>query len=107
MTAEGTGPMGALEVATIHGAHFLGMEQDLGSIAVGKVADLLVLNANPLDDIRNTANIRLVMKAGRVWEAETLNELWPEDKAFGDHRWVDEDMLRASDRPIDYWDRKR
>jgi hypothetical protein len=105
MTAEGTGPLGALEVASLHGAHFLGLQQDLGSLEVGKLADLLVLERNPLDDIRNTAAIRLVMKGGRLWEAETLNEIWPEQRPFGPYYWVDPDMLRTDDRPVGYWDR--
>ncbi|MEE8115983.1 MAG: amidohydrolase family protein, partial [Gemmatimonadales bacterium] len=105
--AEGTGPMGALEVASMHGAYFLGMQDDLGSIESGKLADLVVLNSNPLDNIRNTADIRFVMKGGRLWEADTMNEIWPENKPFGDYYWVDPEMLRSDDRPVDYWDRKR
>ena len=64
MLAKAAAPMTALEVASMHGATFLGMEDDLGSIAVGKLGALMVLNANPLTDIRNTANIQYVMKAG-------------------------------------------
>ena len=107
ITAEGTGPMGALEVASRHGAHFLGMEQDLGSIEVGNLADLVVLNSNPLDDIRNTTDIRYVMKGGRLWEANTMNEIWPEERPFGDYYWIDPEMLRSDDRPVSYWDRRR
>ena len=105
--AEGTDPMGALEVASTHGAYFLGMQDDLGSIESGKLADLVVLNSNPLDNIRNTADIRFVMKGGRLWEADTMNEIWPENKPFGDYYWVDPEMLRSDDRPVDYWDRRR
>lgn len=107
ITAEGTGLMGALEVASLHGAHFLGAEQDLGSIEVGKLADLMVLNSNPLDDIRNTADIRYVMKGGRLWEADTLDEIWPEQQPFGDRYWVNPEVLVSDDRPVNYWDRRR
>ncbi len=107
MAASALGPMGALEVASLHGAHFLGVEKDLGSITVGKLGDLMVLDADPLADIRNTAKIAYVMKAGRVWQASTLDEVWPVKKPFGDYYWVDADELRSDDRPVDYWDRHR
>lgn len=67
----------ALRVATLDGAYFIGAEREIGSIAVGKVADLVVLNGDPLADIRNTADIALVMRAGRLYEAATLDEIWP------------------------------
>lgn len=100
-------PMGALEVASLHGANFLGAEKDLGSIAVGKLADLMVLNSNPLDNIRNTADILYVMKGGVLLDANTLDELWPAQKPFGEYYWVDEDSLKSDDRPVDYWDPPR
>lgn len=87
MAASALGPHGALEVASLHGARFLGADRDLGSLAVGKLADLLVLEKNPLEDIRNTTSLRWVMKAGRLWEADTLDEVWPEKKAFGSFPW--------------------
>ena len=103
MVATAMSPMETLEVATMHGARFLGMHEDIGSIEVGKVADLAVLNANPLDDIHNTADIRFVMKAGTLYQADTLDEVWPVPRAYGPYPWVDEDMLRNDDRPIGWW----
>ncbi|MGI9181659.1 MAG: amidohydrolase family protein [Longimicrobiaceae bacterium] len=105
MAASALGPMGALEVASLHGAHFLGAGQDLGSLEAGKLADLLVLNSNPLDDIRNTADLQYVMKGGRLYQADTLNEVWPRSRPFGEFYWVDRDALRDDVRPVDYWDR--
>jgi Tol biopolymer transport system component len=107
MAASAMGPMGALEVASVHGAHFLGVSKDLGTITTGKLGDLMVLDANPLENIRNTAKIAYVMKAGRLWEASTLDEIWPEKKPFGEYYWVDRDALRSDDRPVDWHDRRR
>ena len=98
--------MAALEAATLHGAHFLGLTDDLGSIEVGKLADLVVLDANPLEDIRNTTAIRSVMKGGVLYDGTTLDEIWPEERAFGPRPWVNPDLFRNDDRPIDYWDRR-
>ena len=64
MAASAMGPMGALEMASVHGAHFLGVEKDLGTLEPAKIADLIVLNSNPLVDIHNTADILYVMKGG-------------------------------------------
>ena len=96
-------PLETLEVATMHGARFLGMDRDLGSIEVGKLADLVVLNANPLDDIGNTTDMRYVMKAGTLYDAETLDEVWPTPRRYGPYPWVNEEMLLQDDRPIGWW----
>ena len=78
----------ALRVATALGAEAIGLDGDLGSIAPGKLADLVVLDANPLDDIRNTNRIRYVMKNGRLYDAETLDETWPRARPLGRPTWL-------------------
>ena len=105
MAAAALGPMGALELASVHGARFLGAQQDLGTIEVGKLADLVVLNSNPLDDIRNTLDIRYVMQGGVLYDDDTLDELWPEQRPYGPYWWVNEDVLRSDDRPVDFFER--
>ena len=104
--AEGMPAAQALEVATLHGARFLGAEQDLGSLAVGKLADFQVLEANPLEDIRNSLTIRYVVKSGRVYDADTLDEIWPRKRPFGPYYWINEDALRDDSRSLRHWDRQ-
>ncbi len=105
MAASALGPLGALELASVHGAYFLGASQDLGSLEVGKLADLVVLNADPLADIRATTDIAWVMKGGVLYDADTLDEVWPRQRRYGDYPWVDSEIFRSDDRPSDYWDR--
>jgi hypothetical protein len=70
----GMTPREALRAATYDGAYYLGLEGDIGSIAPGKLADLVILDSNPLEDIQNTESITHVMKNGRLYDAETMNE---------------------------------
>ena len=67
--------MQALRAATLQGAQYLAMDKDLGSLEPGKLADLIVLDRNPLENIRNTHSVRYTMVNGRLFDAETINEL--------------------------------
>lgn len=80
LQAGGISNMEALQAATIMGAHGIGIQKDLGSIEVGKIADLIILNSNPLDDIHNSRDIKCVMKNGILYEADSLREIWPEPR---------------------------
>lgn len=107
MGASALGNHGALEVATMHGARFLGAEQDLGSLAVGKIADLIVLNGNPLENIRATADAQYVMKGGVMYDAMSLDQLWPRAVPFGPKYWVNDDMLQQNSKRTDTHDRDK
>ncbi|MEZ5427536.1 MAG: amidohydrolase family protein [Pyrinomonadaceae bacterium] len=76
-----------LRVATILSAEALGHGTELGSLAPGKMADLIVLDGNPLEDIKNTNTIRYVMKNGEMFEGDTLNQIWPEKKMLPEPWW--------------------
>ena len=101
--AEALGPLGALEVASLNGARYLGLQDQLGSIATGKYADLVILDSNPLDDIENTLDIDLVMKDGVLYDAATLDEVWPSARPFGSYYWVNPDVMKTDTLPVGQW----
>ena len=85
MWAMATGGLPAhdvLRMATIYGAEAIGMGQDLGSIEPGKMADIIVLDKDPLADLRNTTSLRYVLKNGRLYDASSLDEVWPQKRAL-------------------------
>lgn len=102
MVASAMGAHGALDVATRQGAYFLGASDDIGTLEVGKLADIVVLNSNPLDNIRNTLDIGHVMQGGILRDADTLDEVWPANKPFGTRPWDNPDIYRNDNRPVDY-----
>ena len=105
MGASALGNMGALEVASLGGARFLGADKDLGSLEVGKLADLIVLNSNPLENIRNTVDAKFVMKGGKLYDAMSLDEIWPRAVPFGPYYWVNDDVLQQNTKKSDVFDK--
>ena len=67
--------MEAIRCATLYGAQYIGLDNDLGSLEAGKLADLIVMDKNPLDDIHNSESIRYVMKNGRLYDGMTMDEI--------------------------------
>lgn len=95
MQSGGMTPFETLRAATIHGADAIGLSKDLGSLEVGKLADLQVLDKNPLTDIHNTNSVKFVMKNGRLYDGNTLDEVWPRVKALPPQWWWKEDPPAA------------
>jgi imidazolonepropionase-like amidohydrolase len=73
--SAGFSSLEALQAATLNPAMYFGKTADLGTVEVGKVADLVILEANPLDDIRNTERIAGVVTAGRYLDRQELDRL--------------------------------
>ena len=65
----------ALRTATIDPAHYIGMDHAIGSLEVGKLADIIVIDGNPLKDIRQSDNVIYTMINGRLYDANTMNEV--------------------------------
>ncbi len=80
LVRSGFTPAQALEVGTIRGAWYHGLDRDLGSLEAGKLADLVILDANPLADIANAQKIRFVMKNGVLYDGTNAARIWPDPK---------------------------
>jgi cytosine/adenosine deaminase-related metal-dependent hydrolase len=80
-------PREVLRAATIDGARIIGVDQDLGSLEPGKLADLVVLAGNPLENIRHTNTVTHVMKNGELFEGDTLTQVWPTRKELPPFWW--------------------
>lgn len=79
--------METLKAATINGAQYIGMGDEIGSLKVGKLADLIVLDENPLENIENTNSVRYTMVNGRLYDTETMNEIGNEPKERSQFYW--------------------
>lgn len=83
----GMTPHESLRAGTLYGARYLGMDGDIGSLEPGKLADLVVLDGNPLEDIRASETVRYTMLNGRLFDAAEMDELWPRERRRGRLWW--------------------
>ncbi|MDI6623705.1 MAG: amidohydrolase family protein [Brevundimonas sp.] len=79
LTQGGMQPLEAIRAGTLNGAKALGMDGDIGSLEVGKLADMVVLDANPLENIRNTTSVAYTVLNGRVYDSG-MNEIAPRQR---------------------------
>jgi imidazolonepropionase-like amidohydrolase len=77
----GFSPLEALQTATINPAQFWGIEKDLGTIEEGKIADMVLLDANPLQDIMNTRRIAAVVTRGKLVNRDEINAMLAKEAA--------------------------
>lgn len=87
LSQGGLNPLEAIRCATLNGAKYLGMDKDIGSLEKGKLADLIVLDQNPLEEIRNTESVRYTIINGRVYDAATMNEVAPNPREREPFYW--------------------
>ena len=87
MAAGGMKNSDVLRVATLEGAKAIGLDGDIGSIEVGKLADLIVLDNNPLEAISHSNSVRLVMVNGVLYDASSLAEVWPLQRELPSTWW--------------------
>jgi imidazolonepropionase-like amidohydrolase len=83
----GLTPLEALRCGTLYGAWYLGLEKEVGSIEAGKLADLMVTDKNPLEDIQNTQTIRYVMINGALYNTNNMDQVYPEKRPRGKFFW--------------------
>ena len=87
MASGGMSNHDVLKAATLFGAEAIGMGSEIGTLEAGKFADLVVMAKNPLDDIRNTNTITHVMKGGRLYNGDTMDEEWPRQRKLPKYYW--------------------
>ncbi|MGB0591825.1 MAG: amidohydrolase family protein [Myxococcota bacterium] len=78
-------PHEALRSGTMHGAFYLGLDKDLGSLKPGKLADVALIAGDPLADIRDSEKVRFVIANGRLYDASTMAQLYPDKVAAPEH----------------------
>ncbi len=77
----------ALRAATLNGAHYLGFDDDIGSLEPGKLADFIILEKNPLDDIQNSNSVKYTVINGRLYDTENMDEIGLRDQPRRKFYW--------------------
>lgn len=83
----GMTPLEAIRAATLHPAMYIGLDGDIGSLEAGKLADLVVMDRNPLENIRNSESIRYVVLNGRIYDASTMDQIGNHPEKRGKFYW--------------------
>ncbi len=83
----GMTPVQAIRCATMNGAWSIGMDKEIGSVEAGKLADIIVLDKNPLENIQNSQYVKYTMVNGRLYDAETMNETGNYDRKHSKFWW--------------------
>lgn len=87
LATGGMAPLQVLRCATLNGAEAIGMSRDLGSLESGKMADLIIYDKNPIENIRNTNTIHWVMKNGELFDTNTMDTVYPFAKKLPAPYW--------------------
>ena len=95
LVQAGLSPMQALQAATLNPARFLGKEKDLGTIETGKLADLVLLDANPLDEIGNTKKIAAVVSNGKLFSRAALDEILAQVEALAGRKPIGDVLFKT------------
>jgi adenine deaminase len=95
LVQAGLTPMEALQAATYNAAEFLGMRDSLGTVEAGKIADLVLLDANPLEDIGNTRKIAAVVVGGKYYPKNSLDEMLAKVEAIANLTSIAEPLLKT------------
>jgi len=95
LVQAGLTPLEALQTATYNAAEFLGQLDSLGTVAVGKVADLVLLDANPLEDINNTRKISAVVVGGKYYPGTSLDEMLKRIETLAGQKSIAETLLQT------------
>jgi len=92
MASGGMTPREVLKAATMGSAETIGHAGEIGSLEAGKFADLVILAKDPLADVANDGAVVQVMKNGRLYDAGTLDEVWPRSRRAPTHWFVSDDL---------------
>jgi hypothetical protein len=99
LASGGLSSLEVLRIGTLYGAEAIGFGKDLGSLEPGKLADLIVLDKNPLENIKNTESIAMVMKNGRLHQGDDLTERWPRQRNLKPFWWAGQEPGGGAGRP--------
>ena len=95
LVKAGLSPMEALQAATLNPARFMGKEKDFGTVETGKIADLVLLDANPLNDIANTKRIDAVVLGGKLFPSASLDGMLAKVEALASRKSTADALLKT------------